>query len=386
MYKDLYNYYHRWYHGRPVAITTARREELRRLHRVLYRCAEHFVHNYRRWVPGVLSLGERELQILEWQEAVPFRAGTWRPDYLIDTDNNLRLCEITSRFFGHGIFMGWFAEKAAEQFLQGFPEEPYLTRYPSLLAYMQGLAAGKKKVYSLKSADPTTEIRLYRRFYKEMGLEFEAIEAPHVEARRKDWSQPGNLVVSALNQKDLLSFSDDTIHALIDAGMVSDLRNVFLLHDKRFMALWFREDFTGACLSPEDTAFLRAHAIPTFLELPADIDKNKDGYILKPWRLGKSEGLCPGPLLSEDEWLRRLEKADGMVVQPFLSQRRFPTVWEGQAFEDYACGMMLCVDHLFFDSGMFRFSSLPVTNVGDDRKGFCINTDNPDILSVSDIL
>jgi hypothetical protein len=35
---------------------------------------------------------------------------------------------------------------------------------------------------------------------------------------------------------------------------------------------------------------------------------------------------------------------------------------------------------------MFRFSSLPVTNVGDDRKGFVLNTDNPAILSVSDIL
>ena len=78
--------------------------------------------------------------------------------------------------------------------------------------------------------------------------------------------------------------------------------------------------------------------------------------------------------------------AEGMIAQPFIPQRTFPTVWEGQNYEDYACGMMLCVDDQFFDSGIFRFSSLPVTNVGDDRKGFIINTDNPNILSVSDVL
>ena len=386
MFADLNTYYHHWYHSRPVAITAARRAELRRLHRILYRCAEHFARNYRQWVPSVLSLGEKELEILERQQARPFRAGTWRPDYLIDTDNNLRLCEITSRFFAHGIFLSWFGETAAQDFLQRFPEEPYLTRYPSLLSYMEGLAAGKKKVYSLKSADPTSEIRLYRRFYKAMGLEFEAIEAPQVEARRKDWARPENLVVSALNQKDLLGFSMDTLQAMIDTDMVSDFRNVFLLHDKRFMALWFRDSFTAGCLSPEETAFFRSHAIPTFLELPDDID-NKERYILKPWRLGKSEGLCPGPLTSAEDWQRLVDGgAEGMIVQPFLSQRTFPTVWEGQPFEDYACGMMLCVDDQFFDSGIFRFSSLPVTNVGDDRKGFIINTDNPDILSCSDVL
>ena len=386
MFKDLYSYYHRWYHSRPVALTAARRAELRRLHQVLYRCAVHFTENYRQWVPSVISLGEKELAILERQEARPFRAGTWRPDYLIDTDNQLRLCEITSRFFAHGIFLTWFGETAAREFLERFPEEPYLTRYPSLLAYVEGLAAGKKKVYSLKSSDPTSAIRLYRRFYKAMGLEFEAIEAPQVEARRKDWARPENLVVSALNQKDLLSFSMDTLQAMIDTEMVSDFRNIFLLHDKRFMALWFRDDFTGGCLSPEDTAFLRAHAIPTFLELPEDIG-NKERYILKPWRLGKSEGLCPGPLTSAEDWQRLVDGgAEGMIVQPFIRQRTFPTVWEGQAYEDYACGMMLCVDDQFFDSGIFRFSSLPVTNVGDDRKGFIINTDNPAILSCCDVL
>ena len=75
-----------------------------------------------------------------------------------------------------------------------------------------------------------------------------------------------------------------------------------------------------------------------------------------------------------------------MILQPFILQRTFPTIWEGKIFEDYICGMMLCVDDRYFESGMFRASSLPVTNVGDDRKICPLYTDDEDLLKMCDIL
>ena len=74
------------------------------------------------------------------------------------------------------------------------------------------------------------------------------------------------------------------------------------------------------------------------------------------------------------------------MTQPFIKQKTFPTVWEGTPFDDYLCGMMLCVDDRFFDSGYFRCSSLPVTNIGDDRKACVIHTDDPFIISHCDLL
>ena len=47
MYSDLADYYLRWYHERPVGITSARRDELRRLHAILYRCIDFFVRSRR---------------------------------------------------------------------------------------------------------------------------------------------------------------------------------------------------------------------------------------------------------------------------------------------------------------------------------------------------
>ena len=394
MFDDLAGYYLRWYHDRPVGITSQRRDELRRLHGVLYRCAEYFALHYRDFVPSVLPLGEKELEILELQSQYPFRAGTWRPDYIVTRDGELKLCEITSRFFAHGIFISVFAEYAADRFMARFPGKERISRYGELMDEMRGLAAGKKRLCVLKSADRTSEIRLYKRFYETEGLEFVVIESPEVEARRAEWARPDTLVVSALNQRDLLGYGMDTLRAMMDAGMVSDFRNIFLIHDKRFQRLWFDDAFTGRFLDADDTAFLRAPAIPTYdcadpaaAEILADARTNKDGYILKPCRLGKSEGVHAGVLEHRLRWRRMWRRGvDGMIIQPFLDQRTFPTEWEGKHFEDYLCGMMLCVDDRYYDSGLFRASSLPVTNVGDDRKACPLHTDDPDLLAFCDVL
>ena len=385
MYRDLADYYLRWYHDRPIGISPDRRDELRRLHRILLRACKHFAANWETLVPRYMPLSDQEMDILSEQSRYPFRAGTFRPDYLVTAKGDLVLCEITSRFFAHGIFMEWFADYANRRFCGDTPCE---SRFGAMMDYMRALPGGKKRIFIFKSADRTSEIRLYKRFYEALGIEVNILEADAVEPLLPDWSRGDALLISALNQRDLLGYRMETLRAMMRLGIVSDLRTVFLLHDKRFMHLWFEDAFTGAFLSPEETAFLRHHAIPTFLSPPADAREHKDKYILKPAALGKSEGVKAGVLTSEDEWKRLFDSgmAETMIAQPFLEQRTVPTIWEGTPFRDYLCGMMLCVDDEYFDSGHFRCSSLPVTNVGDDRKAAALHTGDPGLLSRCDLL
>ena len=371
MYTDLASYYHRWYHPKPVLVTPERREELRTLHRVLYRAVERLVTTDWRPVAERWGFSEKEKAILEEQARHPFRAGTWRPDYLIGADGSLKICEITSRFFAHGIFMSWFGDRFARSFLEReFPDLPHRSRFAEMMDYMLGLVGERERIFVLKSADKTNEIRLYKRFYEAHGKTVTVLEADEIEPRMAEWSD-GACLLGALNQKDILSLKDRTLQAMIEARMISDFRNIFLIHDKRFMTRWFEDGF----LSGPDAGFLRAHAIrtwdtadPSSAAAVADAIRHKDGYIFKPARLGKSEGVIAGPLTSPEAWTALWESSPKGILQPFLRQRPFPTVWEGTPFDDYLCGMMLCVDDKFFDSGYFRGSSLPVTNVGDDRK------------------
>ena len=429
MYSDLADYYLRWYHQRPVAVTSGRREELHELHRVLLKCINYFVRNYRTLVPRYMPLSVKEMEILDLQSRYPFRAGTFRPDYIISSDGRLLLCEITSRFFAHGIFMSWFGteflrrelgpmlttsapgscpERCAtlgnirgrgprsgrgrEATLSG--QEPgaevmnELTGFEGMMDYMLEITGGCRRMYVFKSADKSGEIRLYKRFYESKGLEVNILESTEVEVRKPEWDRPGTFIASALNQTDILSYSMDTLQAMMDHGMYSDFRNIFLVHDKRFMHLWFEDEFTSACLDGAETAFLRSHAIPTWITPPPDAHGYKGRYILKPWRLGKSEGVKAGVLCTVQEWEEVFDSGavNGMICQPFINQRTVPTVWEGIAFDDYMCGMMLCVDDRLFDGGIFRCSSLPVTNIGDNRKAATVYTDDPEILKYCDIL
>ena len=391
-------YYGRWYHDRPMVITSARRDELRRLHRILYKCIAYMAEHYREYVSRYLPLSDREMQILDLQSRYPFRAGTYRPDYLVSEKGGLLLCEITSRFFGHGIFMSYFADCAAEKFLRKIEAEegigadlPLYSTLNERLQYMLQITGDKKDIYVLKSADKTGEIALYKPFYEAFGKKVVVFEAEDVERNIDRWKK--GFVISALNQKDLTSFSEAALEAMIEAGMYSDFRTIFLIHDKRFMNLWFQDAFTDRCLTGEEAAFLRSHAIPTYLyregdEVWEEARRNKDGFILKHHRLGKSEKVYAGPLTDKMTWENLWKKGDvqNMVLQPFVRQRKYPTVWEGKPFEDYVCGMMLCADDRYFDSGMFRASSLPVTNIGDDRKVCPIHTDDPRILQRADIL
>lgn len=413
LHAERMGYYGRWYHDRPMAVTSARRDELRRLHRILYKCIEYMAVHYREFVPQYIPLSDKEMELLEIQSRYPFRAGTYRPDYLVTEKGELKLCEITSRFFAHGIFMTYFAECAAQRFLDtmsGAAEKDriavtdrgdgptgknqrriHASSFNEMLGYMLQITEGKNDLYVLKSADKTSEIALYAPFYRAFGKQVEIFEAQEVEQNIERWKD--GFVISALNQKDLLSFSTETVETMIAAGMYNDLRTILLVHDKRFMSMWFRDAFTDKCLTAEETAFLRSHAIPTYLfgekeKIWEDARLNKEGYILKHHRLGKSEKVYAGPLTDAGTWENLWEKeaVKEMILQPFIRQRTYPTVWEGTPFEDYICGMMLCVDDRYFDSGMIRASSLPVTNIGDDRKICPIHTDDPEILRQADIL
>ena len=379
LFADKTDYYHHWYHAKPMLITSERRNELRRMQALLYKCIVYMAEHYREWVPKYMPLDEKVLEILDRQSRFSFRAGAYRPDYLISDDGRLLLVEITSRFFGHGIWANYPSVVKAEQFMADHPNVSWENRYNELLTYMCDIIPEGSPIYVLKSSDRGSESAFYTKFYECYGHEVTVYEAAEVEAHLAQWSHDA-VVFSALNQEDLLSFKMETLQAMIDVRMLNDFRTIFLIHDKRFLHLIFVDDFTRQCLTEEETIFLRQHTIPTYIynnryqEIWEDALLHKDRYILKPYDLGKSVGLYAGVMTDEETWRKSLTHE--AILQPFIQQRTYPCVWEGKHYDEYICGMMLCMDDRYFDSGVFRTSSAPVTNKVDDRKMCVIHSDD----------
>jgi hypothetical protein len=93
--------------------------------------------------------------------------------------------------------------------------------------------------------------------------------------------------------------------------------------------------------------------------------------------------------MTDDEtWKNSLKASEkgGFILQPFIKQRTYPCEWEGKHYDDYVCGMMLCMDDRYFDSGMIRTSSAPVTNKVDDRKKSVIHSDDEKLKQYCNVL
>ena len=382
LHADLIPYYRSWAHDCPMIVTHERDRELMEIQRVLYKCCSFYAEHYRDYL-DVIPYDDRILEILDYVSPRPFAAGTFRPDYLILDDGTIRLCEITSRFFGNGYFLSYFMEHAGRVFADEAGITDGVSYFEDFLKYMAGMPAGRKKLCVLKSADKSDSIRLYVPFYEALGMKTVILEAEDVEASLSELE--GSMVVSALNQKDLLSFSADTLKALADSGMRNDFRTIFLLHDKRFFRLFFEDSFTDRCLSPEETAFLRAHTVETWLpgrngEIWEDARKHRENYILKHHCLGKSEKVYAGCLTDPEEWEQLFTSGDvnEMILQPFMSQRIFPVIWKETRLDDYICGTILCVDDRYFGTGLFRTSTRPVINQTDAHKAAPVITDQLD--------
>lgn len=105
----------------------------------------------------------------------------------------------------------------------------------------------------------------------------------------------------------------------------------------------------------------------------------KNSYIIKHHCLGKSERVYAGCMTDENEWQAQWDSGAvrEMILQPFITQRCTPNIWHGQSFMEYIAGTILSVDEEYFGTGLFRSSSLPVLNKGDDRKVSIVLVDEP---------
>lgn len=390
LHSELIPYYRSWCHDCPMVVSTERDNELHQMQKVLYKVCQYYVHHYQEYL-DIIDYDQKVLDILAASEKNPYLAGTFRPDYLLCENGELKICEITSRFFGNGYFLSYFMEHAGAVFAAKARLTDYRSYFEEFLEYMADMLGDYKKLCVLKSADKSDSIRLYVPFYEALGAKVTILEAEEIEDHRE--CMKDSMVVSALNQTDILNLSMETIQMMIDVRFRNDFRTVFLLHDKRFFRLFSMDRFTDQCLTKEEIVFLRNHTVTTYLpSLDSDVFRdaryNKDKYIMKHARLGKSERVYAGCLCSEEEWesLFLSDDLKDMILQPFMKQKLYPTIYKGEQLDDYVAGTILCVDDRYFGTGLFRTSTRPVINQTDAHKVAPVITDQMDHFTKCHVL
>jgi len=258
------------------------------------------------------------------------------------------------------------------QYLNGPTSNSILAAFTARLCH-----GGVGKICLLKDSEKGWDVHFINYELKKIGLTVERFNGTTLPGTD---NKADSGIVLELHQHEILA---EKTFAKI-AGLtkivpqslwLNDLRTVFLVHDKRFLALFQRPDILLNYLSQEQINLLSRHVAETHVvalapQKVAEAKEQKDQWLLKPNLLGKGEGILFGSKLSLSQWQSALEDLSHgqYVLQRKIEQKQF-SIWHGHQYRDpvysemNVVGTLLCLDDKYLGPGIFRASSGDIVNV-----------------------
>jgi len=374
-YKELENehkdYYGKWTFDKPIFITEKTTVDMKFVQNALNRCIRYFVANIDDYI-HIMPISNNVREVLRRTEIKPYETGTYRTDFIITEDNQIKLIEITCRFALNGFIRSGFVDVWGDIYAQN-NDISHTNLYYSFFEDLEKYFENYDTIYMLKD-DSYNEGRYIKQLFDVAGKNLIVLTLDEIPANAEKIRN--SACISQLTHEELLSLPIDVIDALIDSRLLNDLRTVFLAHDKRFFAVMNNDEFRQKALGDVDSERFKSFLTPTYTrlynpELWNSIRNDKDNWIIKPRSYGRSVGIATGSIISQKEWevaLDALSNEDA-VFQPYLKQRLLNgNVGEEVRTNNYVAGTLLFFQDKFFGMGMFRASNHPITNFGDDRK------------------
>lgn len=361
-------YYDSWFVDDPYPVDAELDAAFAQIHGALSAAIDLFVGDFDRW-SRIIPFPQLAHRIAGLTAGVPYDKGTFRTDIVFERDGTPRMIEITCRFVMNGFLRHSIFEHLAGQ--HGFARirpDRYRAFLPALAEWL-----GADPVM-IRGEEGRNDSEFLEWVFQAAGRSLTIV--PPAALADALGELGGRRLVSEMNHSEISRLDDDTVRRLVDAGMRNDLRTAVLVHDKAFFAVMTLPAFQSS-LPAADAAVLRRHLQPTWLaqlapQKWADARDHPADWIMKPRNLGRSEGVVAGAMVSRAEWDAAWHAAEprATVIQRFVDQPRWTTSLRGEPLHDFAAGTLLFAQEGYFGPGMFRLSSLPVTNIGDDRKAW----------------
>jgi hypothetical protein len=360
LYESAFNPY-------PFLVDPDHVRELRALqgsiHRAIVAVVTHFAKDDR--LSGVIQLPAVEQEILSALSDKPYRPGSFRPDYLHAADGREMISEINARFTLNGYISSVLLNRCAPRLHAELSPLPALEELEPALCHR----LGEGPVGILKASEQGWDIH---HFQARWGHDCEMLHPKDLSAAHlARWRG----VVLELHQRELLVEVPAELQAQLAAhpGVLNDLRTIFIGHDKRLLALLSTHRVLEDYLEPDDVARLRRHVIPTWVKGAAP-EKVREalahpaGWLAKPPRSGKGQGIVVSSRMSPDQWRHTLQQLpDDYVLQPYIEQRMFPiaVIRDGDLVKIpmRVIGILPTLDEHAFGPGLYRAAPDEIVNV-----------------------
>jgi phenylacetate-coenzyme A ligase PaaK-like adenylate-forming protein len=363
----------------PIAIDDDIIDQVEEANNIIIIALDAIIKNYitDKKVQNIVKLENKALKILQKYSKNSYKLGSIRPDFLVSTDNQIKICEINTRFPFNGIFGSNFLQQAYNKL--GKSDYISINQDPNIIALVLKNFDLTKPIFILRDREQGYDINFLENILKndltsrQKKISLTPSELKIANGKLLFNGQVCEQFIIELHQDELLSLSDDFLIALINTNHINDLRTLLIGHDKRMLAVFSNQDIMLQYISMAEFNLLNKYIIPTYLpnnEINKEILVNKDSWVLKKYRGGKGIGMYVGNIHSVATINNVLKNnSDAYIIQPYVHQNKIPLFVEYN--NNIACMNMHIVgcfanfNKNFLSIGFFRASLGDIVNVSE---------------------
>ncbi|KAI0886270.1 uncharacterized protein GGS22DRAFT_160426 [Annulohypoxylon maeteangense] len=441
---------YRLYCPRPILVGKQHLEQLSELHQALSIAIVDIVGRW--WTdeqaefPKRMPLEKQEEDFLQWIESQvshgdfpPYSAcqGSWRPDFMIEEDEShpqngmvekFRITEINARFSFNGFMHAAYGQRALED--MGIQTKGLISAVDSdkLLDGVFSFATPDDPLHLLMGEEVGFDIHLFVDAAKRRRDAITRVIHPSDLRLVPDpKTKEGYLLCCIIKNNDnvydlaqssiLTTSSGETVEEIKQVGLelfqselislepemlrqisrrcFNDMRTIFLIHDKRMLAIVKQELeplVTQGVLTSAQAKILDegiphtilpgSQELEQLLQLSSLSPKMKDDYIIKPVRDGKGAGIVFGEDLTPDEWISALGhlRSPGLIsgTNGIVQRRIIPRLYDvilrtsGERLRYPLVGTYHSINGKFIGLGVWRSNNDRICAI--DSAGSCLSS------------
>lgn len=304
-----------------------------------------------------------------------YNQGFYRPDFLYDTNNQAKICEIGARYPLNGWMISYYLKLMGDQI--NLDKEAATATNKDLKNIVDDLYhqfAPHKKVAVVHDDEKGTEIFYLKAELAKLGIELISVKPQDLNVSNDSIivnGAPVSQFILEMDREELKKINPEVLDKLIDENTYfNDIRTLILIHDKRVLAVMYNDQIMNDYLNEEEYAFLKKYLIPSFvIHDSAGCDSfiyGKENLILKLNSGGRGIGAYVKKECTEEEWEVIIrENWSKYVVQHFVDQKEFTDTENHRQI--HLVGMLLCKEDKMYGTGVFRGSDESVVNVHQER-------------------
>lgn len=375
---DSYQYHLEWLFEKPIVTASETIEGLKAAGLILNKMIKYVSSNFtEKQFDLRMPVSDKVKEILAiFNKKDSYELGTFRTDFVFDTDLKPKFIEITCQFSLNAFFQSALFNRYSKDFSKKHElDSCRVEEYEPFIDFMAEKIGHHDSICVIKGWDKIQASRFFTPIFRNAGLEVREISYKDIWENREFIKK--SLVINEFMMNEIETLSREELELLADSHLINDYRNIFIAHDKRFFSILQdrtvqKQILTDAEMSLLNSFLIDTHNCESDTYDRKDVLNNKDAWILKHVSLGRSREIFAGLELSEEEWKIKIESINSTdyILQKWVPQLQFNGNVRGVEHNDHLTGTLLYFDESYFGLGLFRASSHIIANKVDSRSIF----------------